>query len=167
MLDFTPVHPVFRNGRLYESAEDVDYWPWTAISPDQWRMNDRITGNVFVDDRSMGALQTVADLLGKDRIHVNSGHRGPELNKQVGGAKNSAHLNIAFDVPLTNALNPLDLLDAAVFAGFTSFGLYRSFIHMDVRPGTNGRPTRLWYGTGAAPMWVALGVKDRSYVTLS
>lgn len=126
-------------------------------------MFDRLNGNVFVHDASMSGLQNMCELLGK-RLTINSGHRGPLLNAKVGGAPLSAHKNIAFDIPLVNVENPIELLDAALFSGFRSFGLYKTFVHVDVRPGRGSSYGRFWYGKGAKPMWDELGVTGRSFL---
>lgn len=166
-IPFMPMHPVFEDGKLYERVSDCDYWPWEHIQPDQWRMHDRMNGNLFVHDRSMERLDTMAQLLSLDTISINSGHRGRELNEHVGGAPRSAHRNIAFDIPLSQVRNELDLLDAAVFAGFASFGLYETFIHVDMRWGNDYAPTRFWWGSGKAQEnWTGIGVKGKDYVTM-
>ena len=52
-------------------------------------------------------------------LKINSGHRSPEVNKKIGGAKNSAHTfgRAADVVPIDKALNALDLILALQDSG--------------------------------------------------
>lgn len=54
-------------------------------------------------------------------LKINSGYRSPEVNKKIGGAKNSAHTfgRAADVVPIDKALNALDLILALQDSGIS------------------------------------------------
>lgn len=64
----------------------------------------------------------------------------------VGGAAQSSHLLVAWDISLRGH-SPEDLYAAAVAAGFTTFGHYRTFLHVDPRPG------RRWFTKAGRETW--------------
>ena len=76
-------------------------------------------------------------------LHILSGHRCPLHNARVGGAPLSQHLRLAADISLGD-LNRFRLRDAAKRNGFTGFGFYTTFLHIDL-----GRP-RHWVGSEKA-----------------
>ena len=99
----------------------------------------RCCGEVKVDMRLVEALQKLLDLAGVP-IRVVSGYRCPEHNREVGGAKNSYHLQgKAADI----VIEGLDVYRMALLAEqideFRSggLGIYPDtnppFIHVDVR----------------------------------
>jgi len=92
--------------------------------------------------QSVSMLQAARTYLGLP-IKVNSAHRCAIHNARVGGAAKSMHKRIAFDLS-TRGIDRLKLLKALKRAGFTTFGLYNTFIHTDIRPG------RRWYGSDSA-----------------
>jgi len=81
-------------------------------------------------------LQEMRDRLGYG-VHVTSGYRCDKHNKAVGGAKNSMHRRFATDVQPTDR-DPEKLREMIALAeqiGFTGIGTYKSWVHLDVRPG--------------------------------
>ena len=72
-------------------------------------------------------------------LHVNSGYRCPAYNKRIGGAKQSQHMEgKAADLSGRKAL-PKAIHDAAEnVPAFLhgGIGLYPTFCHVDIRPGT-------------------------------
>ena len=110
----------------------TDSWPWPNFSPDEIRC--RGTGRLIVKPEAMDALQMARDIVGKP-LHINSGYRSPEYNKQVGGVPNSYHTQgMAFDISLRN-IDRYELVAALRKAGFTGIGHYPTFVHADIRPG--------------------------------
>ena len=89
-----------------------------------------------INPKAMDALQAVRTALGRPLV-INSAYRCPEHNRNVGGAKNSQHLwGNAFDISTRgmSELERLELMDAAKEAGFTGFGFYNTFLHVDIGP---------------------------------
>lgn len=71
--------------------------------------------------------------------NLNSAHRCEIHNAIVGGVPLSSHLNLAIDIT-TNGRDRFRIRKDLGRAGFSTFGLYQTFIH------TDPRPNRLWYG---------------------
>lgn len=115
----------------------------------------RASGEYFHDPASFDALQRARDALGAP-LRVTSGHRSAAHNAAIGGAPLSAHLAFAADVAL-DGRDPRALCEAARAAGFSSFGFYTTFIHLDRR-----RPARRWFGSHEAKeRWTTLSVSTR------
>lgn len=68
-------------------------------------------------------------------IYVNSGYRTPSHNKTVGGAANSMHMyGAAADIrPANGDLAKLHELAKEIMANTGGIGVYKTFIHVDVR----------------------------------
>jgi len=95
---------------------------------------------VKIDSELLHKLQKLRDLIGKPII-INSGYRTPEHNKKVGGAKNSYHLQgKAADIKV-NGISPSELVKYAEQVGFNGIGIYKNFVHLDIRP-----VKTKWYG---------------------
>ena len=66
-------------------------------------------------------------------IYINSGYRCTKENTKVGGVNNSYHLyGMAVDISVRN-ISMYDLALIADLAGFTGIGLYKNFLHLDIR----------------------------------
>jgi len=65
----------------------------------------------------------------------------------VGGAPFSQHLKLAADIS-TLGHDRRKLLRACRNAGFTGFGFYNTFLHIDL-----GRPRNWWSGEKAKQLW--------------
>ena len=90
-----------------------------------------------VSEKLVKALQTLRDIVGKPII-ITSACRCPKKNKSVKGAKDSQHLlGTAADIQV-DGMSPLRLATLAetipVFAK-GGIGLYKTFVHVDVRNG--------------------------------
>ena len=103
-------------------------------------------GEFYYDAIAFDTLQGLRDSMGAPLI-INSAHRCMEHNQSVGGRPNSAHLKIAFDIAISGH-DPRHLYTMARRVGFTNFGFYQTFLHVDLRPPVAGNYRR----------WVASGV---------
>ena len=79
---------------------------------------------------SMDNLQKLRDVWGKAMI-INSGHRCPKHNKNVGGVSGSMHQKIAFDVRIPKE-EQSRFKKLARECGFRGIGTYDTFIHIDM-----------------------------------
>lgn len=96
------------------------------------------------------AFEMIRTALGDKPITVLSAYRTPAHNRAIGGARNSQHLEgRALDLrPPTGITvqNFYRIIKAlAPDCGIKGIGLYKTFVHIDIRPTTN---TAYWKGTG-------------------
>ena len=105
-------------------------------------MSCRHCGRGYHWPQFMDALEAMRLDVGRP-MQVLSGHRCALHNARVGGAPRSEHLKLAADIALRGH-NPAALAAAAKRAGFTGFGYYSTFLHIDM-----GGP-RSWHGTQRA-----------------
>lgn len=109
---------------------------------------------LYIDPVAMDALQNLRDRLGWP-IDIGSGHRCTRHNKDVGGAPNSAHLQLAFDIEIMGYSRG-GILALAEDAGFTRFGLMETAIHLDTHP-VDESHARMWtYGPASRKAWAGL-----------
>lgn len=134
---------------LYSNYSEVpwDYERWPNFRPDEPNLYCPLTGEFYFDEQALDALQQVRTMLGRP-VHINSGHRSPIHNAMVGGKALSEHKRIAFDIDLSNHPDRQEVFQACLHAGFTGFGFYQTFIHID-----RGQP-RSWFGNGARGLWI-------------
>jgi zinc D-Ala-D-Ala carboxypeptidase len=100
----------------------------------------RHCGQVKISPKLVNTLQALRNLLNKP-IKITSGFRCETHNKNVGGAKNSYHMQgLAADVVI-GGVDYEELVDICFNLGFTGIGVYKDqgFIHLDIRP---GKPVR-------------------------
>lgn len=116
---------------FYEHYRDVpdNDWHWPDFTPKEIACQG--TGELLVDYHAMDCLQTFRDLI-KNPVIINSAYRSESHNKAVGGVKGSQHRKgKAFDIRLTPK-TPRHLIHKyATKAGFTGFGDYTTFVHID------------------------------------
>ena len=87
---------------------------------------------VKIDSELLDKLQKLRDEIGKPII-INSGYRTEEYNKKVGGAKKSYHMQgKAVDIRV-NGMKPKEIAKVAEKIGFNGVGVYKNFLHVDVR----------------------------------
>ncbi len=106
-------------------------WRWPNFSPEE--IACRGDGKIQINEAALDALQALRARLGVPLI-VHSAYRSPDYNRQVGGAKQSMHLQgAAFDISMANH-DPESFEAAARAVGFTGFGFYprQNFIHIDI-----------------------------------
>jgi len=90
--------------------------------------------HVRIDEKLVYKLQELRDILGVPLL-INSAYRCPERNRQVGGVDNSQHLyGKAVDISMRTIDKDIEeVRDIAEEIGFDGIGLYKTFIHLDVR----------------------------------
>lgn len=115
-------------------------------------------------DVALNAVQLIADVLewvrgfeGEAIVDVNSWYRDPEYNRAIGGARRSVHMTGAAADINKRGWTPERLASAIHVAHPRShtlgLGLYRNFVHVDIR-GSLGRPAPArWSGTGIPDSW--------------
>ena len=113
----------------------------------EFRSPDNADNPVDINPDFLKLLNATRVLYGKP-IHINSGHRSPEHNLSVGGAKSSQHLVLpvrAADLAVSTGGDAWNLLQALYKASEHTqvkfrFGLKRKsgenkgFIHVDIAP---------------------------------
>ncbi len=95
-------------------------------------------GEYYHDEYFLDALQGLRSAIARP-LNINSGHRCEIYNADIGGAPLSGHLRLAVDLDLRGH-DRKNLAGAARQFGFTGFGYYQTFLHLD-----QGR-LREWYG---------------------
>ncbi|RKQ71326.1 peptidase M15-like protein [Litorimonas taeanensis] len=129
-----------------ETTRFLDYSQWPNFTREE--LACRHCGEIYFWPDFMDGLQSLRDAIGRP-LNILSGHRCSLHNAYIGGAPLSEHLRLAVDVDL-NGHNRFILAEQAKQAGFTGFGFYTTFIHLDM-----GRP-RHWYGgEKARAIWQA------------
>ncbi len=95
-------------------------------------------GESYIWPEFLDALQAARWRVGR-AFHILSAHRCSLHNARIGGAPLSQHLRLACDIALAEH-DPKGLYKACEAVGFTGFGFYQTFLHIDM-----GR-RRFWYG---------------------
>ncbi|MEM5517838.1 D-Ala-D-Ala carboxypeptidase family metallohydrolase [Henriciella sp. AS95] len=122
-------------------------WPHFSIGELACRCGGRFCGGAYWHDPVfLDGLEALREAARKPLV-ITSGHRCAGWNAAVGGAPLSQHKQIAADIALSGH-NRFALLKAAEQAGFTGFGLARSFLHIDRR----AVPAR-WFYPGSEDVW--------------
>lgn len=103
-------------------------------------------GEYFHDAEFLDSLQALRKSA-RGALRILSAHRCAKSNVRVGGAPLSQHLGLAVDLAIMRH-DRHDLAQNARLVGFTGFGFYRSFLHVDKGP------AREWYSSkGAINDW--------------
>jgi uncharacterized protein YcbK (DUF882 family) len=67
-------------------------------------------------------------------LKISSAYRCPAHNAKVGGSPRSQHLlGRAVDIPVQASADAYELVRNAMLSGFAGIGVYKTFIHLDVR----------------------------------
>lgn len=104
-------------------------WNWPSFTPAEIACKG--TGEILIHAPSLDKLQMMRTALGVP-FSPNSAYRSEAYNAKVGGAKNSMHRKgQAFDIPIKPGMSREDIHRAAKAAGFTGFGDYNTFVHID------------------------------------
>jgi zinc D-Ala-D-Ala carboxypeptidase len=110
----------------------VKEWYWPNFTPKEIACKG--TGLIVIDEHSLDCLQRCRDILGVP-FTPNSAYRSEKYNKAVGGAKDSQHrYGRAYDIPIKKGMERDKIHKAAKKAGFTGFGDYNTFVHVDTGP---------------------------------
>lgn len=103
-------------------------WPWLDFKPEE--IASRGDGSIIVDEAALERLQRARVIAGEAFV-ILSAYRDPIHNAKVGGAPLSLHkAGRAFDIALRGH-DRSRLLQACRDAGFTGFGFYKTFLHVD------------------------------------
>ena len=103
-------------------------WFWQDFIPQEIASHGN--GAVLMIASALDKLQEARTSVGKPFI-ILSAYRDPLHNARVGGAPLSRHkVGDAFDIDLRNH-DRQQLYQACVAAGFTGFGFYPHFLHVD------------------------------------
>ena len=104
-------------------------WPWQFFKPEEVACKG--TGKLSINDGFIGKLDLLRSHLGIP-LSLSSVFRSPYHNAKVGGAPMSRHLiGDAVDLSIVNE-DKLLLKRLAKEVGFTGFGYYRTFLHIDL-----------------------------------
>jgi len=95
----------------------------------------------------MDRLQAARDEVGRP-FQILSAHRCAWHNARVGGAPLSQHLKLAVDIRASGH-NRQALFKACRDAGFTGFGFYSTFLHIDL-----GRRRQWWSSQTVRDLWL-------------
>ena len=118
---------------------------WTAKHFAPHEMACKCCGALDMNDHFMGMLDNLREEVCMPVI-INSGYRCPKHNAEIGGSKNSAHLEgKAADIRV-GGHHAATLLYHAFNLGFKGYGIKqngpfeRRFIHLDTASDEPGRP---------------------------
>lgn len=128
----------FRMSKLHKHYSEVPQseWKWPNFRPQEIASKDN--GELLIDEHAMDCLQRFREIVAVPVV-INSAYRSEAHNKSVGGVPGSMHRKgRAFDVRIKSDLSREKIHTAAKIAGFTGFGDYNTFVHID---------------TGAARTW--------------
>jgi zinc D-Ala-D-Ala carboxypeptidase len=145
--------------RLFSRWQDApwDQHRWPNFTPSELACRCPIDsphycrGEFYYDPEFFDGLQVVRNRLGEP-LRLNSAHRCALRNAYVGGAALSQHKLMAADLALDDH-NPRELLDACKLGGFTTFGFYRTFLHIDQRIKPDGSGRRWFSSPEARKQW--------------
>lgn len=117
--------------QLWQTAQ------WPHFFPEEFAC--RHCGESYVWDEFLTRLSEARQKTAYP-FQILSGHRCALHNARVGGAPLSQHLKLATDISL-HGHSRSKILKACQQAGFTGFGFYQTFLHVDL-----GRK-RYWFGS--------------------
>ena len=103
-------------------------WRWPNFAPQE--IASKGDGSILIHFETLDKAQAMRRIIGKP-LKVNSAYRDKDHNAKVGGSKNSTHLKgQALDISNKDH-DCKALYSAAKEAGFTGFGFYNTFLHVD------------------------------------
>jgi len=126
------------------SLLQLESWCWPHFT--QSELSCRHCGEYYHWPDFLNALQAARHDVGRP-FHVLSAHRCSLHNARIGGAPLSHHLKLAVDISLLGH-DKARLLAGCRRAGFSGFGFYSTFLHIDL-----GRPRHWFGGQKAKDIW--------------
>lgn len=130
---------------LGKTSREISHdWRWPSFAKQE--LSCRHCGAFYIWPDFIDRLQAARDAVGEPFI-ILSGHRCSLHNARIGGAPLSQHLRLAADISLQGHHHGT-LFQACQAAGFTGFGFYTSFLHIDL-----GRPRHWFGGQKAKDLW--------------
>lgn len=119
-----------------EFIESMFQWQhrWPNFMPAE--LACKCCGHLRVNYSALDKLQQ-ARTYWRAPLKITSGYRCAKHNERVGGAKDSFHMRgMAFDIhnPHWSGRDTASFIFWATKAGFSGFGLYPTFIHIDTGP---------------------------------
>ncbi|WP_226779019.1 D-Ala-D-Ala carboxypeptidase family metallohydrolase [Oceaniglobus trochenteri] len=111
-----------------------------------------------VSDEAFRAYRALEGITGR-KFKINSAHRDPKHNEDVGGANQSQHIHgNAFDIDVSDLSIPerQQLIVQAREAGFGGIGVYRTALHFDVGKERAWGPS---HGVETVPDWAREAVQ--------
>jgi zinc D-Ala-D-Ala carboxypeptidase len=104
-------------------------WPWKYFTPRELACKG--TGKLKINFKFMDCMDILRSRFGRP-ISLLSAYRSPYHNARVGGAPLSRHLYAdAGDIPIIG-MDKFLIERIARETGFTGFGYYRTFLHVDL-----------------------------------
>jgi len=125
--------------------DDMQRWRWRDFHEEE--LSCRHCRESYYWPEFLDKLQTARTQVARP-FHILSGHRCALHNALIGGAPLSQHLRLAVDISALNH-DPPTLFQACKSAGFTGFGFYHNFLHIDL-----GRPRQWWASLKAREIWL-------------
>lgn len=113
----------------YYTLVPDDIWKWKFFTPEE--IASKGDGSILIVPDALDKLELARKEIGAP-LYINSAYRDPIHNARIGGAPLSRHKQgDAFDISLKNIVNKQELLKVCKSVGFTGFGLYKTFLHVD------------------------------------
>lgn len=116
----------------HEDAKKYIEWNWPHFNPREFAC--KCCGHINFTKQSVDAWDKIQEFreIVKVPVVINSAYRCKAHNANVGGSPKSMHLEgMAFDIRITPRLPRHIINDAARKVGFTGFGNYNTFVHVD------------------------------------
>lgn len=121
-----------------------NFQPEEVLSPDGLRQF-REFSNIMARPEALDKLQGFRVFLGKQILvnhagHRHRGYRSPGENQRVKGKMYSFHMQgVAFDISVPG-MTPSEVAQAAEQFGWIGIGVYRTFVHIDLRVREDEQP---------------------------
>jgi len=129
---------------INKPARQSPHWRWPDFTIAE--MSCRHCGESYIWPDFIEKLQEARNEVGRP-FYILSAHRCSLHNARIGGAPLSQHLRLAVDISLAGHDKGV-LLMGCRRAGFTGFGFYSTFLHIDL-----GRPRHWFGGQKAKDLW--------------